>query len=160
MIKHESPTAVIKRYKQIFLNVVVMNYNDKSKDLLERFYCDAIPNSSNACKRAIEMTKTKGEAKKSKLQRCIRRVDVCCSQERYDQCGPQQGILWSSTDCHQVPTAIKAHKEKTLKLSSDDFPRACPSSKVFGKIWDLTLRSEKEINKHVKNGLNCKGEGR
>jgi len=76
-----------------------MNYNDKSKDLLERFYCDAIPNSSNACKRAIEMTKTKGEAKKIKA-----------TAEELMYAAHRSGminVVHSREYCEAVPTAIK-----------------------------------------------------
>jgi len=143
MLKHKSPTAVIERYKQVFSNVVVMNYHDKSKDLIERFYCDAIPNVPNACKKAIEMTKTKGEAKINQSYSAV--------YEELTYAAHRSGMInvHSQKYCEAVTTAIKAHQEKTLKLSSDDFPRACPSSKVLGEIWDITLRSEKDFNKHV-----------
>jgi hypothetical protein len=153
-LEHKNPTAVIDRYKQIFSNVVVMNYHDKSKDLIERFYCDAIPNAPNACKKAIEMTKTLGEAK-------IKNQSYSAVYEELTYAAHRSGMInvHSQKYCEAVTTAIKAHQEKTLKISSDDFPYACPSSKVLGEIWDITLRSEKYFNKHVNNGLNYEGEG-
>ena len=145
-LEHNNPTAVIERYKQVFSNVVVMNYHDKSKDLIERFYCDAIPNAPNACKKAIEMTKTKGEAKINQSYSAV--------YEELTYAAHRSGMInvHSQKYCEAVTTAIKAHQEKTLKLSSDDFPHACPSSKVLGEIWDITLRSEKDFNKHVNEG--------
>ena len=161
MLKHESPTAVIERFKQVFSNVVVMNYHDKSKDLIERFYCNVMPNAPNACKKAIEITKTKGETTKTKGEAKIKNQSYSAVYEELTYAAHRSGMInvHSQKYCEAVTTAIKAHQEKTLKLSSDDFPRACPSSKVLDEIWDITLHSEKDFNKHVKNGLNYEGEG-
>ena len=64
----------------------------------------------------------------------------------------------SKENCEAVTIAIKAHQEKTLKLSSDVFPRACPSGKILDDIWDISLRSEKDFIKHASNGLGYEDE--
>ena len=152
-LDHNYPTAVIGRYKKIFSNVVVMNYHDKTKDLLERFYCDAIPNAPRACKKAIEMTKNGDGGKANQSHNAV--------YEELTYAAHRSGRINvdSQKSCETVTTSIKTHQEKTLKLSSDDFPRACPSSKILNEIWDISLRSEKDFNKHVNNGLDYEGEG-
>ena len=70
MVRHNNPAAVVARFKEFFPNVVVMNYHDKRKSLLERFYCDAIPHAPNTCKKVIEMRKTV-EKKKSMEEKVL-----------------------------------------------------------------------------------------
>ena len=112
-----------------------------------------MPNAPNACKKAIELMKSKGETKINQSYSAV--------YEELTYAAHRSGMInvHSQKYCEAVTTAIKAHQQKTLKLSSDDFPRACPSSKVLDEIWDITLRLEKDFNKHVNNGLNYEGEG-
>ena len=144
--------AVVARYKEFFPNVVVMNYHDKRKSLLERFYCDAIPHAPNTCKKAQEMMKNEGEEKMNESYDAV--------YEELTYAAHRSGMInvHSKEYCEAVTIAIKAHQEKTLKLSSDVFPRACPSGKILDDIWDISLRSEKDFIKHASNGLGYEDE--
>ena len=147
MVRHNNPAAVVARFKEFFPNVVVMNYHDKRKSLLERFYCDAIPHAPNTCKKVIEMTKNSGEEKVNGRE--------SAAYEELVYAAHRSGIINVQTKeyCEAVKTAIKSHQEKTLKLSNDDFPRACPSSKILDEIWNISLHSEEEYKEHVNNSL-------
>eukprot|EP00957_Ditylum_brightwellii_P071082 5402508-Ditylum_brightwellii.AAC.1 len=56
---------VVKRAKDVFDNVLVMNMHDKSVgNTTESFYCDAVPNANHTCA-AVRDKKDKGSAAES-----------------------------------------------------------------------------------------------
>ena len=45
--------GLVSRLKEEFVNIVIMDYHDKRKNVVEGFYCDAMPNARNTCKAII-----------------------------------------------------------------------------------------------------------
>ena len=65
--------SLVSRLKEEFENIVIMDYHDKSKHVVEDFYCNAMANAQNTCKTIIQdlsMDKKTGQhGKRTGVQR-------------------------------------------------------------------------------------------
>lgn len=137
-VKHKYTLAAVARFKQYFPNVVVLNYHDKSKRLVERFYCDVIPNASNTC-RKVKRLKVNESVNKS-----IKRV-----YQELAYAAHRKGLINISSHEKVAESSIQHYQEKKLNLTADDFPHRCLPKDVLDEIWNITLQSEREFGSAV-----------
>ncbi len=133
-IKHKYTLAAVARFKRYFPDVVVLNYHDKSKRLVERFYCDVIPDASNTCKK-MKKLKVNESVNKS-----IKRV-----YQELAYAAHRKGLINISSHEKVAESSIQQYQEKKLNLTADDFPHRCPPTHVLKEIWNITLQSEREF---------------
>jgi hypothetical protein len=137
-IKHKYTLAAVARFKQYFPDVVVLNYHDKSKRLVERFYCDVIPDASNTCKK-MKKLKVNESVNKS-----IKRV-----YQELAYAAHRKGLINISTHEKVAESSIQQYQEKKLNLTADDFPHRCLPKDVLDEIWNITLKAEREFGSPV-----------
>lgn len=135
-IKHKYSLPTIARFKKYFRNVVVMNYHDKSKSLVERFYCDVVPNATTTC-RKLKMMKIS-----NKINTSQQRV-----YELLAYAAHRRGLIniQSKKNAVLAVKMIQLHQNRTLNLTSDDFPRKYVSQDILNDIWDISLQAEREF---------------
>ena len=98
-----------------------MNFHDKSVDLVEGFYCKAMPDANRTCN-VIRKTPTSFHRNPSKYLGYANLV-YHARKTGLVNIGNNQAIA--------LITAIKNHQTNTLGLSSEDFKLKCLSSDML-----------------------------
>ena len=134
-IQHKYTLAAVARFKKHFRNVVVMNYHDESNSLLNRFYCDVIPNAHNTCQKLKNTKMTKFNTSHNRIY------------EELAYAAHRRGMfnIKSKQKAKSAEVLIHQHQEKTLNLTIDDFPRKCLPKDILEDIWTTSLEAEKEF---------------
>ena len=125
---------LLQRLKEIFDNVVVMNYhNEHVKGPDESFFCHALPSATQTCN-AIVTDDT------SVLRN--ERINLDHSDLAYG--ATKAGLIKIESDkkMNEVAKALQSHQEKTLKLKSSDFKRQCLPPDILQELWELSLGFE------------------
>ena len=135
-IQHAYTLSAVARFKKHFRNVVVMNYHDKSKSLPERFYCDVVPNAHNTCRR-LKSRKTN-----KKVNTSHNRI---YEELAYHAHRRGRITIQSKKKAKLAEASMHQHQEKTLNLTSDDFPRKCLPEHILQDIWSISIEAEKEF---------------
>ena len=135
-IKHKYTLSTVARFKQYFPNVVVLNYHDKSKRLVERFYCDVIPNAPNTC-RKLKVMKVKKPVNTS-LNRVYQELAYAAHR---------RGLIniQSKNDATVAESSIRRYQGEDLNHTSGEFPHRCLPKRILDEIWNITLQAEKEF---------------
>jgi hypothetical protein len=122
-----------------------MNYHDNSKSLLERFYCDVVPNAHNTCRRLKTMKETN-----KKINTSHNRI-----YEELAYAAHRRGMIniQSKQKAKLAEVLMHQHQEKTLNLTSDDFPRRCLPEDILQDIWSTTFEAEKEFGGEVDDSM-------
>jgi hypothetical protein len=127
------PYAVplLSRLKDYFDDIVVLNYHDDSRDdLLERFYCQAVPDASRTCQAVRDSTYLKVYNSRRDLI--------------YDDLA---GIVDIRTK-EQFKTFVESARkfqESTLGLRSKDFKMKCLSDEKAQLLLNVSLQAEAKL---------------
>jgi len=139
---------VVKRVKNYFDNIVIMNMHDESKgESSESMFCHAIPDANQTC-RAIRT------AKKTSVT-LNQRQELVYGDLVY---GAIKAGLIEINMQDQLDDTIKAvqkYHEETLNLTSKDFKRACLDADQLALLWKKSLNFERAL---VELGMPSSGE--
>eukprot|EP00985_Skeletonema_marinoi_P020961 scaffold12609_cov126-Skeletonema_marinoi.AAC.4 len=153
-IRHKYTLSAVSRYQMYFDNVVVMNYHDKSKSILERFYCDVLPGAIETCRKlkSIKMSKsinTSHSRVYEELAYAAHRRGMINIKEKLNAKSAEesrrQHNVKKKSNAKLVEESISQHQEKTLNLTSYDFPRKCLPDDILNEIWSTSLEAEKKF---------------
>jgi len=153
-IRHKYTLSAVPRYQMYFENVVVMNYHDKSKSILERFYCDVLPGAIETCRKlkSIKVSKsinTSHSRVYEELAYAAHRRGMINIKEKLNAKSAEesrrQHNVKKKSNAKLVEESISQHQEKTLNLTSYDFPRKCLPDNILNEIWSTSLEAEKKF---------------
>ena len=135
---------LVQRLKEHFdvNEIIVRDFDDDSKDdLLESFFCRALPGANHTCN-AIRKA---GKARRGNAGSSFDYSDLACA-------ALEAGLIRSKeNDGHArisrhvqriISTKVQRYHEETRNLTISDFQRVCPPSHVLDKIWNISLTSE------------------
>jgi len=136
---------LVRRLKKTFRdNVIVVNMHDESvKGPDESFFCNVVKNASHTCN-AIRNEKGKSHLNPS--------VPLEYGDIIYAAMKAGLVEIKTSKRMHDITRAAKRHQEEVLGLTAKDFPRACPSSEILEKIWQISMEAEMEFFPEQVNG--------
>jgi len=117
-------------------NVVVMNFHDRSMDLSERFYCEAIPDAYHTCE-VIRNSETSIHANPT--------VYLGYENLAYAACKANLVHANSKVLRNALNTAVKKHQEETLGLTRDDFKLKCLPPEILQRLLNKSLEYEKAV---------------
>jgi len=153
-IRHKYTLSAVSRYQMYFENVVVMNYHDKSKSILERFYCDVLPGAIETCRKlkSIKVSKsinTSHSRVYEELAYAAHRRGMINIKEKLNAKSVvesrRQHNIKKKSNAELVQESICQHQEKILNLTSYDFPRKCLPDDILNEIWSTSLEAEKKF---------------
>jgi len=158
-IRHKYTLSAVARYQIYFENVVVMNYHDKSKSILERFYCDVLPGAIETCRKLKSIKKSKSIntshsrvyeelAYAAHRRGMINIKEKLNAKKSVEESRRQHNIkqkVKKKSNAEVVEELIRQHQEKTLNLTNYDFPRKCLPDDILNEIWSTSLESEKKF---------------
>jgi hypothetical protein len=117
----------------------IVNFHDRSHGSLEEtFYCHVMPYARNACD-AIRSGK---KVPPSNVGPNFDYDDLALGARK------ARLIQFNDTNASEtkfVIQAIQNHQEKTLNLTTRDFPRLCPSEDTLNRIWNTSLMAEMSL---------------
>jgi len=129
----------VSRFNEHFDNIKVMNYHDKEKDLLEGFYCDAMPDANNVC----QIIKAKGpqmDVLKQNKSSSLTYNSIIFAAYREKVIDIQ-----TNDEAALALQRVQDYQEKTLGLTGDDFVKKCLPQEVLDEILETSLKYEKEL---------------
>eukprot|EP00984_Skeletonema_dohrnii_P033436 scaffold30069_cov78-Skeletonema_dohrnii-CCMP3373.AAC.1 len=158
-IRHKYTLSSVARYQTHFENVAVMNYHDKSKSILERFYCDVLPGAIETCRKLKSIKKSKSIntshsrvyeelAYAAHRRGMINIKEKLNAKKSVEESRRQHNIkqkVKKKSNAEVVEELIRQHQEKTLNLTNYDFPRKCLPDYILNEIWSTSLESEKKF---------------
>ena len=131
---------LLERIKNFFdsNSIVLMDYHDQSKgDVIESFYCHAMPNATNTC----NAIRRQGDTIKANSAR------ETFDYEDLVYIANMTGLIRIKNDADFKMKArkVKNFQENVLKKTSNDFKRICPSPVVLEDLWDFSLKIERSL---------------
>jgi hypothetical protein len=126
------------KYQRVFHNLVVLNMHGKNTDLVQDFFCKAIPHAQNTCE-AVKKYRDQRMVHYNPSQLLIY-YDLAYRAHRL-------GLIHISSQ-EQLDTVvqlIEQHQKVTLKLSDKDFDVICPERAMLDLLLETSLEMERTM---------------
>lgn len=129
---------LVHRLRDHFDDIVVVDYHDQSKNLVEAFYCDVLPGASNTCKAIRDANSDEGMSANES-------VDLAYGDLAW--AAKKQGLIEIANDeqMDKLCEEIKAHIKESLGKTTKEMPQECLSLGVLNDILETSLKFQSEM---------------
>mmetsp|Transcript_7057 Transcript_7057/g.7793 ORF Transcript_7057/g.7793 Transcript_7057/m.7793 type:complete len:416 (-) Transcript_7057:63-1310(-) len=127
---------VMSRLRQVFDDIIIMDFHDKSQNLIEGFYCDAVPGAHHTCQAVVDASAI-GVSTRERVSLNLVWGDLAFAAK-------SAGLIDISSDIQMdfAKNAIQDHQEQILGLTKDDFKLNCLSNEILQQILNESLKYE------------------
>jgi hypothetical protein len=152
---------LIQDFKRYFNNVVTVNLHDESAEfeLVEYFYCSVIPHAPHTCEAVKKEKEQQSEEHRKTKSRKNKSVPLFYQDMAY--AAHRSGMIDVRTkdEYAMVANAIQDHATSLVPavLGVEDHSQQqylhplkmrCPPKHILDRLWDISLRAEREILHH------------
>jgi len=132
--KSRSSLALYESYKEVFNNVIVMNFHDEKQPLLLDFYCNAIGGLKHMCGHLLIQ---KNGLHKNK--------SVVLEIKEIIQLARTKNMLEKNINEKEALIEITSFMQNELKIDMSDLPSECIDDAILEDILQYTLHQEKTL---------------
>ena len=133
------PRLMLAKFKNQFENIKVLNFHDRTKDLVEALYCDTFPDANITCSTLKDVL--------PKLSRYNVQREMVYGELAVG--AVEMGLIPTNFQTHKemkaVVDCIRDYQEETLGLTKYDFQMVCPPEDMLNGLLDLSLEIENSM---------------
>jgi len=129
-------SALVGRLRPYFDDIVVVDYHDKSKPLVEQFFCDVLPNAKNTCKEVENV----GE-----IETTNESVDMSYSNLAYAAMKKKLIEISNDEEMDEVTEKIKAYNEEIIGITTKDMKKKCLPEETLDALLNSSLELQLEV---------------